>query len=173
VLLFARATDDDVIAVHSTGLDPVRELTHRYLADFARIRALGGLYLLSYHSQLLARPELVPVLAKLAREVAADPNVWRATAGDVAVWWRAKANLRVDSRRDTSGNVSVSVRNSGPSSVNGATLRVMLGPDERVRSSLRQLQSSPGVARLVLPEIKSGETQTVWLSVTAGRARPR
>jgi hypothetical protein len=173
LVLFARATDDDVIAVHTTGPDPVRELTQRYLADFARIRALGGLYLLSYHSQLLARPELVPVLAKLAREVASDPDVWRATAGDVAAWWRTKANLRVTARRDTGGNVAVSVRNSGPSAVKGATLRVMLGPNERIRSNLRQRPSSPGVARLVLPEVKPGEIQTLSLSVTLLGARPR
>ncbi|HVF79262.1 MAG TPA: polysaccharide deacetylase family protein, partial [Solirubrobacteraceae bacterium] len=70
VVLLARVTDDDVIAVHTVGPDPVRALTERYRADFARIRALGGLYLLSYHSQLLAQPELVPTLANLARTVA-------------------------------------------------------------------------------------------------------
>jgi peptidoglycan/xylan/chitin deacetylase (PgdA/CDA1 family) len=161
VLLLARATDDDVIAVHSVASDPVRELTERYLADFARIRALGGLYLLSYHSQLLARPELVPALARLARAVAADRNVWRATAGEVATWWRARANLRVAAWREPAGEIMVSVHNVGSTAVEGAVLRVVLGPGERVaRVELRQLPAADGIARLVLPTFGPGEART-------------
>jgi peptidoglycan/xylan/chitin deacetylase (PgdA/CDA1 family) len=103
MLLLARVTDDDVIAAHVLGPDPVRELTDRYLSDFRRVRALGGLYVLSYHSQLLARPDLVPALANLARAVAADDHIWRTTAGGVASWWRARAELLVTARREASG----------------------------------------------------------------------
>jgi peptidoglycan/xylan/chitin deacetylase (PgdA/CDA1 family) len=170
VLLLARVTDDDVIAVDALGPDPVRELTDRYLTDFKRVRALGGLYLLSYHSQLLARPELVPALANLARAVAADERVWRATAGEVAAWWRAKADLRVSARRDSNGVVTVTAHNRGAAPVEGAIARIVLGPGERVtRSAVRQLPAPPGVARVVLPTIGPGEART--LSVTLDPVR--
>jgi peptidoglycan/xylan/chitin deacetylase (PgdA/CDA1 family) len=169
VLLLARVTDDDVIAAHSLGPDPVRELTHRYLDDFKRVRALGGLYLLSYHSQLLARPELVPALANLARVIATDDHIWRATAGEVASWWRARADVRVAARRDANGDVVISVLNRGATSLEGAILRVVLGPEERVvRSNLRQLSAAAGVARLALPAIGPGEVRSFSLSM-AGR----
>jgi peptidoglycan/xylan/chitin deacetylase (PgdA/CDA1 family) len=173
VVLLARVTDDDVIAVHTVGPDPARALTERYRTDFARVRALGGLYLLSYHSQLLARPELVPALANLARTVAADDRVWRATAAEVAAWWRAKADLRVTARRDTSGAVTVSVHNRGTSPVSGAVVRVVLGPGERaVQSDARRLPAPPGVARLALPTIGPGESRTFSLGVAARTSGP-
>jgi peptidoglycan-N-acetylglucosamine deacetylase len=171
LLLFARVTDDDVIAVHNTGPDPVRTLTEQYLTDFARVRALGGLYLLSYHSHLLARPELVPALAKLARAVAADQRVWRATAGDVAAWWRARASLKVSARRDGNGLVTVSVQNRGVVPIRGAVVRVALGSGERaVTSDLRRLRAPAGVARLVLPTIGPGEARTLALTVAGAQS---
>jgi hypothetical protein len=163
-----------VIAVHTVGPDPVKTLTERYRTDFARVRALGGLYLLSYHSQLLARPELVPVLANLARTVAADERIWRATAGEVATWWRAKADVRVSARRDTNGVVTVSVQNEGATPVSGAVVRVILGPGERVaQSDVPRLSAPPGVARLALPTIERGQARSFSLSVAVGAGRPR
>jgi peptidoglycan/xylan/chitin deacetylase (PgdA/CDA1 family) len=168
LVLLARVTDDDVVAVHTAGPDPVRALTERYRTDFARVRALGGLYLLSYHSQLLARPELVPALANLARAVAADASVWRATAGDVAAWWRVKADVRVTARRDTNGLVTISVHNRSATPVRGAVVRVALGPGERVvQSDVRQLRAPAGIARLALPPIGPGEARTFSISVAA------
>ena len=64
-----------------------------FLREYRRIRALGGLYILSYHSQLLATPELVPVLAHVAREIAGDDAAWLTTAGAAAAWWRSRASL--------------------------------------------------------------------------------
>jgi peptidoglycan/xylan/chitin deacetylase (PgdA/CDA1 family) len=166
ILMLARVTDDDVIATHALGPNPVQELTHRYLSDFRRVRALGGLYLLSYHSQLLARPELVPVLANVARAIAADDRIWRVTAGEVADWWRAKAHLRVAARRDANGNIMISVQNAGAASVEGAIVRVVLGPGERVaRSEVRQLPAAAGVGRFALPTIGPGEARTLFLGV--------
>jgi hypothetical protein len=171
LVLLARVTDDDVIALHAAGVpDPVRTLTERYLADFARVRALGGLYLLSYHSQLLARAELVPVLAKVARAVAADDDVWRATAGEVAAWWRARADLMVTARRDAKGVVEVTVVNRGATTVEHAVLRVALGPGERaVEADAPRLPAPAGLARLALPPLGRGETRTVLVAVS----RPR
>jgi polysaccharide deacetylase len=170
LVLLARVTDDDLIVVHSIGPDPVRALTQRYLSDFARVRALGGLYLLSYHSQLLARSELVPVLANVARAVAADERIWRTTAGEVATWWRAKANLRVIARRDTSGVVMVSVHNTGATPVHNAVVRVVLGPGERVLQSDRHLPAPPGFARLALPTVGPGEARTFSISISSAGA---
>ncbi|MFN2564513.1 MAG: polysaccharide deacetylase family protein [Gemmatimonadaceae bacterium] len=173
VLLLARATDDDVIAAHALGPDPVRELTDRYLTDFKRVRALGGLYLLSYHSQLLARPELVPALANLARAVVADSGVWHATAGEVAAWWRARADLRVSARRDTNGIVTVTAHNRGAAPVEGAIARVVLGPGERItRSGVRQLPAPPGVARVALPAIGPGEARSFSVAVAGPAPAP-
>jgi peptidoglycan/xylan/chitin deacetylase (PgdA/CDA1 family) len=170
VVLLARVTDDDVTALRTAGPDLVRALTNGYLTDLARIRALGGLYLLSYHSQLLARPELVPALANVARALAADTRIWRTTAGEVAAWWLARADIRVTALRDTNGAVTISVKNHGAAPVSGAVVRVVLGPGEHpVESDVRRIPAPAGIARLALPPIGPGEARTFL--VTVGSAR--
>lgn len=164
VVLLARVTDDDLVVLNGVGPDPVRSLTAHYRSDFARIRALGGLYLLSYHSHLLAHPDLVPVLANVARTIATDDRVWVATAGDVAGWWRAKAEVSVTARRSAPNVVTISVSNRGTTPVRDAVARVVLLPGERgVRSDARLLSSPAGVARLALPTIGPGESRSFFL----------
>ena len=166
IVLLARATDDDVVALRGLGPDPVHALSERYRADFARIRALGGLYLLSYHSQLLARAELVPALARLARTIAADDDVWRTTAGEVSAWWRARAGVRVSAQRDDGGVVTIVVRNGGTRPVADAVLRIVLGPRERATSSdLQLLPAQADIARLALPVLQPGEARTFRMIV--------
>jgi peptidoglycan/xylan/chitin deacetylase (PgdA/CDA1 family) len=168
IVLLARATDDDVVALRGVGTDPVGALSDRYRGDFARIRALGGLYLLSYHSQLLARAELVPALARLARAIAADDGVWRTTAGEVSAWWRARAAVSVSARRDRGGVVTIVVRNGGSRAVGGAVLRIVLGPGERAAWSDLSLLSAPAeMARLALPTLNAGEERTFRVGVSA------
>ena len=89
-MLIGRFGNDDfgVVGQHRTDPDAALGV---FLADFAETRALGGAYVLSYHSQVLARPEWVPVLARAARAIASDSTVWSTTTGDIADWWRARA----------------------------------------------------------------------------------
>lgn len=169
VVLLARATDDDVIAVHMSGPNPVRALTARFRSDFARVRALGGLYLFSYHSQLLSRPELVPALANIARTVASDSRVWRTTAGEVAAWWRGRAALGVTVQRDARGGVTIAVQNDGTGPVRHAIARVVLGPGERATWSDGHLVDAPvGAARIALPVLQPGERRVISIAVRRG-----
>lgn len=90
----------------------------------------------------------------------------RATAGDVAAWWRARADVGVTAQRDTNGVVRVSVKNHGAATVVGAVVRVVLGPEERaVRSDLRPLPAPAGIARLELPSIFPGQARTFLMTV--------
>jgi peptidoglycan/xylan/chitin deacetylase (PgdA/CDA1 family) len=166
IVLLARTTDDDVVALRGVGPDPVRALSDRYRGDFARIRALGGLYLLSYHSQLLARADLVPALARLARTIAADDGVWRTTAGEVSAWWRVRSGVKVSARRSSEGVVTILVRSDGPRPVADAVLRIVLGPGERAAWSDLSLLSSPAeMARVALPTLQAGEERTFRLGI--------
>src|SRR5262249_23484531 len=92
LLLVPRVFADDFSA---TGRARRRPALARAVfdTDVATAKGVGGLYVLSYHSQLLSRPEYVPVLAGIARDLAADSTVWMATAGEVANWWMARARL--------------------------------------------------------------------------------
>lgn len=163
LVLFGRVTPDDfgTAADARAGVDLAAA---GYLDDFAKMRALGGLYILSYHSQLLARPDQVPVLARVARTIAADSAVWLVTVADVARWWRQRAALEV-STRSANGRLLVDVRNRGSTAVIGAVVRVVPADRRTARSAtVTLLAAPPGTVRLALPPLAPGTRRTISLA---------
>ncbi|HEX4468790.1 MAG TPA: polysaccharide deacetylase family protein [Gemmatimonadaceae bacterium] len=159
LVLIGRVGSDDFAAAAEAHDDPAK--TAKILLDeYARYRALGGLYALSYHSQVLATPDLVPALAHVARKLAADTAIWLATTGEIADWWRVRAQLdaRITQRSD---GFDVVVRNRGERLVGGAVLRVDL-PSSRPLGGATAvlLPAHPGSARLLLPPILGNSTRT-------------
>jgi len=131
------------------------------------------LYALSYHSQLLATPELVPALAHVARKIAADTAVWLATTGEIAEWWRGRSQLdaRVTPRVD---GFDVTVRNRGERLVSGVVVRVDL-PTSRtaVSATTALIPAQPGSARLLLPPIAGKTTRTFQINYAGARLQTR
>jgi peptidoglycan/xylan/chitin deacetylase (PgdA/CDA1 family) len=169
MVLLGRTADDDFATVRKAAIEEPARLARLYLEAYDKTRALGGLYLLSYHSNLLARPELVPALATVARRVAADEGAWLTTAEEVAEWWTARAALRLTVRREA-GALVLEARNAGGTAVRGAVARVTTPRDGAVRSAeggtLRGVHD--GVARVALPDVPAGGTVTVWLHLVEG-----
>ncbi len=161
LVLFSRVGADDV-ALFASGAPPdTLSYATQFLNDLAQVRALGGLYLFSYHSQLLARPELVPVVARVARAAAADSSIWSSTAGDIATWWRARAQLRVATRVRGNNSVEVIVRNRDADTISGAVARILLPDARRVLGANTPLLSSDaGTVRLGLPPIAGSSTRS-------------
>jgi peptidoglycan/xylan/chitin deacetylase (PgdA/CDA1 family) len=161
IVLLSRNGGDDFTAVREGHRDP-SAAAGIFLRDYQRIRALGGLYVLSYHSQLLATPELVPALARVAREVSRDTLIWPTTAGAVAAWWRSRAELDVRLRQRGPGGLDVVVQNRGAELVLGAVAQVRMESSRRVTStSTAQLRSEPGIVRVRLPPLPPKETRVV------------
>ena len=165
VVLLGRANVDDFDAARLASRGSLDEIVREYLSEYQKVRALGGLYLLSYHSQLLARPELVPALARIARRIRADSAVWLTTASDVVDWWRARAAVTVAATRMDSRTLRVVVHNTGPETVHGLVARVTLGDGERASGAARVLKSEAGVLRFVVPALAPGGRRTVRFSV--------
>jgi peptidoglycan/xylan/chitin deacetylase (PgdA/CDA1 family) len=174
LVLLSRNGGDDFTAVREGRRDPGATAAI-FLRDYARIKALGGLYILSYHSQLLSTPELVPALARVAREVSTDTLIWPATAGAVARWWRSRAELDVRLRPRGTGGLDIVVQNRGAELVLGAVAQVRLESPRRVlRTSTAQLTSEPGIVRVRLPPLQPRETRVVNVTfATPAAARPR
>ena len=182
LVLIGRVGSDDFAAAAAAHDDPTR--TAKLLLDeYARYRALGGLYALSYHSQLLAAPELVPALAHVARKLAADTAVWLATTGEIADWWRVRSQLaaRVIQRAD---GFDVVIQNRGERLVGNAVVRVDLPSQHQLGvASAVLLPARAGSARLFLPPIPGKSTRTYQVyyagvrppsaSQARSRSRPR
>lgn len=155
LVMLGRVTNDDFIEVGRRGNTSVDSLATRFNTAFDKVHALGGLYLLSYHSQMLARPELVPALARVARYVAGDTTTWVTTAGAVADWWLGRSNLSVQARRSGPARLVLDVRNEGTSSIDGVVTRIVVTGGHAVSASdgVRVLSSSGNVIRLLLPPL--------------------
>jgi hypothetical protein len=148
VLLGRVSPDDFIAAAPGASRDPAW-LTETFLGELAKARALGGLFLFSYHSQLFSRPEYVPVVARVARVAVADPAVWVTTAAEVSEWWRARSGVRLRVRTRSPWEVEVTARNTGSTPVLGAVVRVTRGDR---------------VAMATLPALGAGETRTLVLT---------
>lgn len=134
--------------------------------EAAKARGLGGLYVLSYHSQLLARPDYVPVLAAIAREVQADSTVWTTTAGAVAEWWLGKSGLETRTTRSSTTRLDVVVRNRAHRVVQDAVVHVVLPRGTTlVSADAPRLASDDGVARLSVPFIPGRSAYTIRLTL--------
>jgi hypothetical protein len=176
LVLFSRVVPDDVEMADAEE----HVLSTQFLHDLAQMRALGGLYLLSYHSQLLARPEMVPVMARVARAAVADTNTWTTTTGAIADWWTDRSALRVETHVRGARSLDVIVHNRAGDTISGAVARVALPDARRALGANRPLLGSEaGMVRLALPPIPGATTETFTVRLEprksqlgSGRARP-
>lgn len=165
LVMLGRVTNDDFIEVGRRGNTSVDSLATHFITAFEKVHALGGLYLLSYHSQMLARPELVPALARVARYVASDTTTWVTTAGNVAAWWLGRSLVSVHARRLGTTRLVLDARNEGTTTMQGIVTRIAL-PGSRVISAdsgARVLSSSRDVIRLLLPPLAPGRSLTTTI----------
>ena len=167
LVMLGRVTNDDFIEVGRRGSTSVDSLAARFIAGFDKVHALGGLYMLSYHSQMLARPELVPALARVARHVAADSTTWVTTAAGIADWWLGRSLLSIQARRVGRARLRLDVRNDGPSAIRGAVARIAIGGDTALTAdaSVRVLASDDEAIRLLLPTLAPGSSFTTMVQV--------
>jgi peptidoglycan/xylan/chitin deacetylase (PgdA/CDA1 family) len=164
LVLLGRANVDDFDAVSLASRGSIDEVVREYLGEYEKVRALGGLYLLSYHSQWLARPELVPALARIARRIRADTAVWLTTARDVAEWWRARAAVSLRATRLDARTLRVEIRNTGIRAVQGVVARVALDDGERAVGP-GVLKSEVGTLRFVVPALAPGAERAFRFSI--------
>jgi hypothetical protein len=170
VVLIGRVGSDDFAAVSAAHND-ARRAADILLAEYRRLRALNALYALSYHSQLLAAPEFVPALAKVARAIAADTAVWLATTGEVADWWRGRAQLEARVRPRADG-FDVTVSNHGDRLVGGAVVRVDMPALRPLgKANVVLLPSRPGSVRLLLPPTPGKTTRVYAVDYAGARKR--
>jgi len=174
LVVLGRVNNDDFIEVGKRGLTNVDSLAHDFLTAFDKVRALGGLYVLSYHSQMLSRPELVPALARVARHIAADGSVWVTTAGAVADWWHQRSLLAVRARFVAPTHLVLDVSNADTLPARGAVARIAVGREvvEGVDGGGQLLASDGDAVRVLLPTIEARSRAHVTITFARSLANP-
>ena len=169
LVLLPRVADDDAAALRASTTT-ASSLDASYRAAFAKLRALGGLYVMRHHASLLARADLAPALTRATRLATGDSTIWVATASDVASWWMARSKITIATTRQAGRAVSIRVGNTGESVVDGAVLRIVAGPGRDVsRVTGAAIGAGHGDnVELLLPQLAAHSTHTVELQLAAG-----
>jgi hypothetical protein len=163
-VLLPRAFADDFAAAGPEYRRAPQLVAGIMRSDMRRAKDVNGLYVLSYHSQLLARPEYVGVVAQLARDLASDSSVWVATANEVADWWRRRSLLETQVVATGTGYIDVRIRNRGDRAVDSALVSVTIPAGRTVRTT-STVSSYNEMALLRMPRLapKRSVTRRVLL----------
>jgi peptidoglycan/xylan/chitin deacetylase (PgdA/CDA1 family) len=141
LVLLSRVGRDDHGTLNVEALTDNAEILEQHKSDMDWVTGLGGLYMFGYHSNLICLPERIDVLRQMVR-YAKSRDVWITTAGDVAVWWKARSKVSAEVSRPSEDVLSLSVRNAGTEPVDGVTLMVRL---PRAPGAVNIESNSPGL----------------------------
>jgi len=174
IVLLPRVIKDDYNVLVQEGAIRSRRLRDAYLEGLRKVRALGGLAVVSAHTQVAGTPRRVHVLGEVMDSVAADEKAWWvATGSDVASWWLARRAAGVTVGRGPEGHVELRVSAPPDEPLVGAWLSLVL-PDEKA-SLAPMIDGRPvGFARaawgLAVPlgDVPAGGTRRIRLLETGG-----
>jgi peptidoglycan/xylan/chitin deacetylase (PgdA/CDA1 family) len=156
IVVLPRVVDDDYAVIVDRGEIRPDSLRAAFLGGLEKMRSLGGLDLMTLHTQLIDSGRRVDAIESAVRSAQQAGDVWIARASDIAEWWlqRSHLELRVRERIDRSAVLSVS--NNGTSTVESAWLHIYLPEDGSTHYGAHGL-------RVRLPEITSGESIDILL----------
>jgi hypothetical protein len=100
LILLARVSEDDFEILDRDKMRDAGKISRLIIEQADEVLALRGLYMFSFHSHMFAQKDLVPIVRALADKLSNTPDMWVATAGDVAKWWRARSYLHFAPRAD-------------------------------------------------------------------------
>jgi len=169
IVLLPRIVKDDYnVFVQESALRS-RRLTEAYLEGMAKVRALGGIAVLSLRSQVGGDPGRVEVVGEVVDSARSTGDWWIATGRDIAAWWSARRAAALHVIRATGDEIVIDVTAAAEAGLSGASLRVVLperaagwvpGIDGRgVAYSRTQL----GV-RVTLPDLMPGDRVVVTIA---------
>jgi len=174
-VLLGRTVDDDFLTVRRAQIVDPQRLAADQLEAFAKVRALGGLFIMSYHSNMLAREKTVGALGIVARALKADTSVWLTTAKAATDWWLVRHRMETTVTRDGASAVVLTVRNGAASASPAASVMVTLPHGGRATLAVDGdlMAAPPGTARVRIPPLAAGGTHTVRIILDEGAADAR
>ena len=119
LVLLERGPDDGDAIPDRSDLRDRDAISQRLLAHVEESIAYRGLHLFSFHANMLAQQHSAQVLQELAAMLRRTPEIWTATAGEVAEWWRGRAAIALTPAPD---GRSVTLVNHGPHEFTGGRL---------------------------------------------------
>jgi peptidoglycan/xylan/chitin deacetylase (PgdA/CDA1 family) len=167
-----RTVFDDIELLVKRKLRDPEEIERILLAEVARVARGGGLYYLSFHTQYFGDARRLDMLDRVMSDLRSR-KAWTATGGEIAHWWRQRAQLATQVRSAGPQRVQLEVTNEGKAPVSGAAVRVYANVRLRAvdASAATIFRASPQVSfepgqehvDLVLPDLAAGASATYFV----------
>jgi hypothetical protein len=123
IMIIPKNGFDDYDIFQRLKLESVRAQAEKYVLDFRRTHAEGGLYTLNFHTQMQCRKEYVDALLNPIEEIKAR-NVWTTTHDKVYDWWLSKSKIKTVTKVLDERNLQVEVENNGEKKIEGLTFNI-------------------------------------------------
>ena len=171
VVLLPRLVKDDYNVFVQEGAIRSDRLAQAYADGMAKLRALGGLAVLSAHTQMLDSPARREALARSATAARGQGDWWLASGGQIAHWWRGRALARVrplpPGAEGIPEGAGWAFEVEAPEALSGGWLELVV-PDEAHRVPVRDgepvaYETTPWGLRVPLGPLAAGERVKVAL----------
>jgi len=129
MVVLPRVVDDDYAVMVVRGKNSADSLQAALLAALHKMRSLGGLNLVTLHTQLIDSPPRVGAVESVLRTAREAGDVWVAGTAELADWWLRRSQLEVRVRERTDLSAIVSIRNTGQLPISSAWVHVYLPGD--------------------------------------------
>ncbi len=169
IVVLPRVVDDDYTVMVVRGRRAPDVLRAEFEAAVEKIRSLGGLDLVTTHTQLMDSDRRIAAVESAANAARAAGDVWIARASEIADWWLRRSGLEIEVRGRLDGSAAVAISNRGEESVTDAWLHFYL-PDDRstyaapeIGEEILEAEFGARGLRVKLPTLAPGETVDILL----------
>ncbi len=162
ILLGRVASDDDDLLDPSSHLDPAA-MSRLVAWQVGASMAYRGLYVFSLHARRVSEPAFAPVLLELAQTLRRTPEVWTATAGQEAEWWRGREAIHLVTASD---GRSATLTNTGSHDFRGG--RVVINAANGARQFAVLPTLAPG-AMVTISAVGTVTHDTMLLTPSVGQ----
>ncbi|MGD8697934.1 MAG: polysaccharide deacetylase family protein [Gemmatimonadales bacterium] len=169
VAVLPRVVDDDYAVMIVRGRNSADSLQAALSAALHKMRSLGGLNLVTLHTQLIDSQRRVDAIESVVREARAAGDVWIAGTAELADWWLRRSQLEVRVRERADLSAIVSVRNGGHAPIASAWVHVHLPGDAaayaapEVGEDILDSEYGRSGLRIKLPTLEPGQFFNILL----------
>jgi peptidoglycan/xylan/chitin deacetylase (PgdA/CDA1 family) len=96
VVLLPRLIKDDYNVFVQEGALRSDRLSTAFLDGTEKLRAIGGLAVVAVHTQIVGTGTRLGAIGDVVSKAKADGDWWIAPAGEVANWWRGRAQVKIE-----------------------------------------------------------------------------
>jgi len=168
IVLLPRIIKDDYNVFVQEGAMRSRHLTEAYLHGMAKVRAVGGLAVVSLRSQVAGEPGRVGVVGEVIDSALSSGEWWIAAGRSVADWWLARQETSLQISDLPGGDLELHVTASPQHGLLGGWLNLILPGDpqswtpEMGGQPLQYSETNWGL-RIPIPDMAPGAESVIVL----------